>query len=47
MAVRKASAGRVPQQNDDVKAAIWAALLALALLFSPLAYDAWRLFGGS
>ncbi len=47
MAVRKAEVERVPRQNEDVRAAIWAALLALALLVSPLAYDAWRMFGGS
>lgn len=47
MAVRKARAGGVPRRSEDLRAAIWAALLALALLMSPLVYDVWRLFGGN
>ncbi|MHB1417514.1 MAG: hypothetical protein ACYC1C_19885 [Chloroflexota bacterium] len=35
------------ESNEDRKAAIWATILALSLMLSPLAYDLWALLGGS
>ncbi|MHB1006675.1 MAG: hypothetical protein ACYC3S_13685 [Chloroflexota bacterium] len=47
MAVRRVEAERTTGQGMGIASAVWAVLLALAILVSPLLYDAWRLFGGS
>ncbi len=47
MAVRRVEVERTAGEAFDSWTAIWAALLAIALLVSPFLYDLWRAFGGS
>lgn len=47
MVVQEVESEKTASSNEDRKAAIWAAILALSLMLSPLAYDLWALLGGS